>query len=202
MLTWMPNGITGPQCDKRLQCTPIEDLCARSRYQGQGQVITCHRNCGMLLLVPAFDICCLSSVHPKNYMRICVSEVGIMGTDKQLHPTNTVDVINCPCPWYLFLAHKSSILLSCQLALEQNIIQKDLFPWWRHEMETFPCNWPFVWGIHQSPVNSPHKGQWHGALVFSLICASTNDWVNNRDAGDLRCHCAHNDVTWMHCDAE
>ena len=26
-------------------------------------------------------------------------------------------------------------------------------------------------GIHQSPVDSSHKGQWHGALMFSLICA-------------------------------
>ena len=31
--------------------------------------------------------------------------------------------------------------------------------------------WPFVRGIHRSPVNSPHKGQWSGALMFSLICA-------------------------------
>ena len=35
--------------------------------------------------------------------------------------------------------------------------------------------------IHRSPVNSPHKGQWRGALMFSLICTWTNDWVNNRD---------------------
>ena len=34
------------------------------------------------------------------------------------------------------------------------------------------------------PVNSPHKGQWRGALMFSLICAWINDWVNNREAGD------------------
>ena len=49
-------------------------------------------------------------------------------------------------------------------------------------------------GIHQSPVNSPHKGQWRGALMFSLICAWINDWVNNREAGDLRRHHAHYDV--------
>ena len=53
---------------------------------------------------------------------------------------------------------------------------------WKH----FPRYWPFVRGIHRSPVNSPHKGQWHGALVFSLICIWINDWVNNREAGDLR----------------
>ena len=33
---------------------------------------------------------------------------------------------------------------------------------WKH----FPRYWPFVRGIHRSPVNSPHKGQWRGALVF------------------------------------
>ena len=37
---------------------------------------------------------------------------------------------------------------------------------WKH----FPRYWTFVRGIHRSPVNSPHKGRWHGALMFSLIC--------------------------------
>ena len=45
--------------------------------------------------------------------------------------------------------------------------------------------------------NSPHKGQWRGALMFSLICAWTNGWVNNRDAGDSRRCRAHYDVTVM-----
>ena len=43
----------------------------------------------------------------------------------------------------------------------------------------FPRYWPFVRGIHRSPVNSPHKGQWSGALVFSLICVWINGSVNN-----------------------
>ena len=64
---------------------------------------------------------------------------------------------------------------------------------WKH----FPRYWPFVWGIHRSPVNSPHKGQWRGALMFSLICAQINGWVNNREAGDLRRHQAHCDVIIM-----
>ena len=54
---------------------------------------------------------------------------------------------------------------------------------------------PFVRGIHRPPVDSPHKGLWRGALMFSLISAWTNSWANNRDAGDLRCHRAHCDVT-------
>ena len=52
-------------------------------------------------------------------------------------------------------------------------------------------------GIHRSPVNSPHKGQWRGALMFSLICVWIDGWVNNREAGDLRRYRAHCDVTVM-----
>ena len=91
--------------------------------------------------------------------------------------------------------------------------------WWRHDMAThsqllstlkrnpphddvikwkhFPRNWPFVRGIHRSTVNSPYKGQWRGALMFSLICARINGWVNNGEAGDLRRYRAHFDVIVM-----
>ena len=64
---------------------------------------------------------------------------------------------------------------------------------WKH----FLRNCSFVQGIHWSSVNSPHKGQWRGALTFSLICAWINGWVNYCDAVDLRCHCTHYDVTVM-----
>ena len=57
-----------------------------------------------------------------------------------------------------------------------------------------PRYWPFVRGIHRSPVNSPHKGQWRGTLMCSLICAWIDGWVNNREAGNLRHHRAHYDV--------
>ena len=63
--------------------------------------------------------------------------------------------------------------------------------WWRHQMETFPRHWPFLRGMHQWPVNSPHKGQWRGALMFSLIWAWIKGSVNNLEAGDLRRHRAH-----------
>ena len=64
---------------------------------------------------------------------------------------------------------------------------------WKH----FPRYWPFVRGIHRSPVNSTHKGQWRGALMFSSICAWINAWVNNRKTGDSRHHRAHYDVIVM-----
>ena len=73
--------------------------------------------------------------------------------------------------------------------------------WWRHQMETFSMLLALSAGnspvTSESPVNSPHKGQWHGALVFHLICAWINGWVNIRKAGDLRCHRAHYDVIVM-----
>ena len=44
--------------------------------------------------------------------------------------------------------------------------------------------------IHRSPVNSPHKGQWRGALML-------NGWANSREAGDLRRCRDHYDVIVM-----
>ena len=41
---------------------------------------------------------------------------------------------------------------------------------WKH----FPRCWPSVRIIHRSPVNSPHKSQWRGALMFSLIICALN----------------------------
>ena len=54
---------------------------------------------------------------------------------------------------------------------------------WKH---FFPRNWPFVKGIHRSPVDSLSKGQLRRALMYSLMCAWTNGWANNRDARGLR----------------
>ena len=62
---------------------------------------------------------------------------------------------------------------------------------WKH----FPRNWSSVRGIHWLPMNSPHKGQWRGALMFSLIYTGTNGWVTNGEAGDLRL----SRPLWRHC---
>ena len=81
-----------------------------------------------------------------------------------------------------------------------NIANVTVFFWnhdnvikWKH----FSHSCPFVWGIHRSTMNSPHKGQWRRALMFSLICVWINDWVNNHEAGDLRRYRAHYDVIVM-----
>ena len=89
-------------------------------------------------------------------------------------------VMTSPCARYLLLT-----------ILWGGISQDDVIKW-----KNFPRYWPFVRGIPRSPVNSPHKGQWRGALMFSLSVWK-NGWVNNREAGDLRRHRAHYDVTVM-----
>ena len=63
-----------------------------------------------------------------------------------------------------------------------------------YEIRTkFWCN-TLVWN---SPVNSPHKGQWRGALMLFLIWAWINGWLNDREADDLRRHCVHYDIIVM-----
>ena len=75
------------------------------------------------------------------------------------------------------------------LDLNVNATNHDDVTKWKH----FPRYWTFDQGIPRSPVNSPHKGQWRGVWMISLICAWINGWVNNFEAGDLRRHHAHYD---------
>ena len=72
------------------------------------------------------------------------------------------------------------------LGLHEDVIK------WKH----FQRYWSFVRGIHRSPVDSIHTGQWRGTLVFSLICAWLNASVINREAGDLS---RHRESLWRHC---
>ena len=94
------------------------------------------------------------------------------------------------------------------LGIIKVIIKENLVGWWytvnrtpKHDdvikWKHFPHYWPFVRGIHRSPVKPTHKGQWRGTLMFSLICARINSWVNNGEAGDLGRNRAHFGVTVM-----
>ena len=98
--------------------------------------------------------------------------------------------------FYLGWALKSLISLVIRLFVRNTLpearIHDDVIKW-----KYNPRYWPFVRGIHRSPVNSPYKDQWRGALMFSLICAWINDWANNREAVDLRRHRAHYGVIVM-----
>ena len=73
----------------------------------------------------------------------------------------------------------------------------DLWSWWCHQMETFYVLLALCEGNSSVTGEFPHKGQWHGTLMFSLICAWTNGWANDQDTGDLICRRPHYDVTVM-----
>ena len=93
---------------------------------------------------------------------------------------------------WCFISSNMPKVVVCS-ALSSSFTNHDDVIKWKH----FPRYWPYVRRIHRSPVNSPHKGQWRGALMFSLICAWINGSVNNHEAGDLWRICAHYDVTVM-----
>ena len=104
--------------------------------------------------------------------------------------------VGCHFTWSFFpkiLTKKQQPIVHLSMECLVNSNSHDDAIKWKH----FPRYWPFVQGIYRSPLNSPHKGQWRGALMFTLICARINSSVNNREAGDLRCHCAHYDVIVM-----
>ena len=89
--------------------------------------------------------------------------------------------------WNIFYANGGTYRICANCMLHDDVIK------WKH----FPRYWPFVRGIHRSSVNSSHKSQWRGALMFTLICAWINHWVNSGEAGDLRRYRAHCDVIVM-----
>ena len=87
---------------------------------------------------------------------------------------------------------RNHIMFTISLHCSQFRNNDDVIKW-----KLFPRYWPLVRGIHQSPVNSPHKEQWRGALMLCLICAWINDWINNPEAGDLRRRRTHYDIIVM-----
>ena len=91
-----------------------------------------------------------------------------------------------------FGCYQSTYCVYFESLLSAIVFHDDVIKW-KH----FPRYWPFVRGIHRYPVNSPHKGQWRGAVMFTLICARINGWVNNIEAGDLRRYLPHYDVIVM-----
>ena len=79
--------------------------------------------------------------------------------------------------------------------LDQNV------SWWRHRMGTFLRNWPFVRGIHRSPVNSLHKGQWSFDVFFDLrmnkrLSKQSWGWWFEMPSHPLWRHCNVLNTSW------
>ena len=97
--------------------------------------------------------------------------------------------------WYMYISSRDLPPVVIDSITSMREMMK--LSWRRHQMETFSALLAICAGNSPVPVNSPHKGQWRRALMFSLICVWINGWVNNREAGDLRRYRAHYDVTIM-----
>ena len=107
-----------------------------------------------------------------------------------------IDQLCVQCHW-LWQHHQLKLihgLLWCCIQWCHSSVDNSPSPWWHHQIDTFSALLAICAGNSQSLVNSLHKGQWCGALMFSLIYVWINGWVNNGEAGDLRCHRAHYSV--------
>ena len=152
----------------------------RSEHSGRHLAIFWNKISWVKIMVILFTVCSEAPIW--EYL----SRFQHLGHWRQIHYLNQ---------WWqkMHCAKSGGKVRDCSLEENrQNTFHDDVIKW-KH----LPRYWPFVRGIHRSPVNSPHKGQWRGALMFTLICTRINDWVNNREAGDLRHHRGHYDVTVM-----
>ena len=112
------------------------------------------------------------------------------GADKRKHQSSA-------SPAFVRGIHRSPVDSPHEGSVARKMFLFDNNTWWRHQMETFSAILAICAGNSPVPVNSPHKGQWHGTLMFSLIYTRINGWVNTSEAGDLIRHRAHYDVTLM-----
>ena len=71
----------------------------------------------------------------------------------------TVELLVIKTPIRLMWLHYSGVSPNCERHTVQ--VHDDVIKW-----NHFPHYWPFMREIHRSPMNSPHKGQWRGALMF------------------------------------
>ena len=71
---------------------------------------------------------------------------------------------SCRSLWFMWSRWNISLLfMKSTNHRRMPLTHDDVIKW-----KLFPRYWPFVPGIHRSLVNSPHRGQWRGALMFSL----------------------------------
>ena len=133
----------------------------------------------------------------KKYILCKLCDIHFTGIEIYMQPKGATTDIWAGYPvwittWYKQRTFPLAVISRSSWASSLVTFHDDVIKW-----NNFPRYWPFVRGIHRSPVNSPHKGQWRGALMFTLIYARINGWVNNHEAGDSRRYLAHCDVIVM-----
>ena len=146
------------------------------------------------MFVVNFDVLAQASdfrIENRQVVFLCWMQDSKLGSQTECPLTNRLSYrgsswkheLNSQSLWWMSIQptslHCRSPLCCCRVCFLTVHTHDDVIKW-KH----FPRYWPFVRGIHRSPVKSPHNGQWRGALMFSLICAWMNGWVNTRVAGD------------------
>ena len=101
---------------------------------------------------------------------------------------NVLDATTHPCANFMGGQHRVLKLgRECEITGNHDDVIK-----WKH----FPRYWPFVLGIHRSTVKSPQRPVTRSFDV--LFDVRLNKQLSNtREAGDLRRHRAHYDVSVM-----
>ena len=117
-----------------------------------------------------------SHIHIYKTMLIKENEIFWYNYDLRTRWTHQIfKFLNAKQWWHSWSIHYNTHENRRSVSWEVFSLHDDVIKW-----KYFPRYWPFVRGIHRSLVNSPHKGQWRGALMFSLNCAWINGWVNLR----------------------
>ena len=141
------------------------------------------------------DIRCFS-IHPNFAMRIDIAATSHTTLHWQLHTNRKYILENSAVRSFCTTNDGDCFLFVFYSQVLRMYPKKSLYMMTSSNGTIFRVTGPLC-GDSPVPVNSPHKGQWRGALMFSLILAWINDWVNNREAGDLGRHCRHYDVIVM-----
>ena len=144
-----------------------------------------HFNIGLVFLIQ--DECLMEPILMTSVLSKFIFNPLILEYSSKVIISSVKNIFDA-VPFYILSAKRRHFfqVLMC-LNAERHWFRKTLMNWWNDrtrwpicskrsthddviEWKHFSRYWPFVWGIHQSPVNSPHKGQWRGAWMFSLIC--------------------------------
>ena len=116
-------------------------------------------------------------------LSICAKAESICAKAREsgTHLWGSCNIQQYPSEYQISFAHVSSYVSSWNFAQSTVITLTCSVQNFKTIQPHFPRYWHFERGIHRSPVNSPHKGRWRGASMFSLICAWINGWVYNGD---------------------
>ena len=129
---------------------------------------------------------CLLLIHPITHSEGQSSTVCC-----EFIPNSLLHQLECRNGTQMYSIH-------CGVCHMVTIIHDDVIKW-KH----FPRYWPFVRGIHRSPVDSPHKGQSHVALMFFFLSAPgervEQTSVTPRSLWRHRNEDYCSDTLWLHC---